>query len=190
MNNLKTVISLILITLVFVQCSRENPLLIEKNRVGLISNNDIIGDIESIFKNDSIVTNLSEGDLGSSNSRFIQDNDEYLIYSKEGKHLMTIVPKKQHDSTSTIKYVQIMDAQFITEKGLNLNSLFKDINVNYMINKVETTLSSATLYIDELNATIALDKSEIGVNQFSRKEIKIEQIPDLVKIKYFTIWFD
>lgn len=190
MNNLKTVISLILITLAFVQCSRENPLLIEKNRVGLISNNDIIGDIESIFKNDSIVTNLSEGDLGSSNSRFIQDNDEYLIYSKEGKHLMTIVPKKQHDSTSTIKYVQIMDSQFITEKGLNLNSLFKDINVNYMINKVETTLSSATLYIDELNATIALDKSEIGVNQFSTKEIKIEQIPDLVKIKYFTIWFE
>lgn len=190
MNKLKTLISLFLILLVFAQCTRENAFLIEKNRVGLISNVNIISDLESIFSNDSIVKNLSEGELGGKDTRFIQDNDEYLIYSKEGKHLMTIVPENQHDTSSKIKYVQIMDAQFITEKGLSLNSPFKDINVNYMINKIETTFLSATIYIDELNVTIALDKNEIGVNQFSTKEIKIEQIPDLTKIKYFTIWFD
>ena len=59
-----------------------------------------------------------------------------------------------------------------------------------MINKVETSLLSATLYIDELNATISLDKADLGVNQFSTEEIKVEQIPDMAKIKYFTIWFD
>ena len=83
-----------------------------------------------------------------------------------------------------------MDPRFTTEKGINLNSPFKDINLNYRINKVETSLLSATLYIDELNATIALDKADLGVSQFSREEIKIEQIPDMAKIKYFTIWFD
>ena len=190
MNKYRTFVSLILIAILLVNCANENEFLIEKNKVGFISNTDIVGDIESIFKNDSIVKNLSEGDLGGKDSRFIQDNDEYLIYSKEGKHLMTLVPKKQHDSTSTFKYVQIMDAQFKTEKGVSLNAFFKDVNVNYIINKVETTLSSATLYIDELNATITLDKRDIGVYEFSTKEIKIEQIPDMVKIQDFTIWFD
>ena len=189
MNNLKTILSLLLVGLLFTQCSK-NAFLIEKNSVGLISNDDIVGDIEFIFKNDSIVKNLSEGEFGGGDTRFIQDNDEYLIYSKEGKHLMTIVPKKQHDSTSTVKYIEIMNGVFKTNKGLSLNSPFKDINVNYRINKIEATLTFATLYIDELNATISLDKRDLGLNQFSMAEIKIEQIPDLAKIKYFTIWFD
>ena len=190
MKKTRAIVSLILIAFLLTKCTSENAFLIKKNKVGFISNTDIVSNLESIFKNDSIVKNLSEGDLGDRDSRFIQDNDEYLIYSKEGKHLMTLVPKKQHDSTSTFKYVQIMDAQYKTEKGLSLNTFFKDINVNYIINKVETTLSSATLYIDELNATITLDKRDIGVNEFSTKEVKIEQIPDMVKIRYFTIWFD
>lgn len=189
MNKLKTIAGLLLIGLLFAQCAKDS-FLIEKNRVGLLSNTDVVSDIESIFINDSIVKNLSEGEFGEGNANLTIDNDEYLIYSKEGKHLMTVVPKTEHDSTSTIKYIQIMNPQFKTEKGLTLNSPFKDINVNYRINKVEASLYSATLYIDELNATIALDKSDLGINQFSREEIKIEQIPDMAKIKYFTIWFD
>ncbi len=189
MNKLKTIACLLLIGILFVQCSKDS-FLIEKNNVGLLSNIAIIGDIESIFINDSIVKNLSEGDLGGKNSRYLQDNDEYLVYSKEGKHLLTIVPKNKHDSISTIKYVEIMNPQFKTEKGLTLNSPFKDINVNYRINKVEASLYSATLYIDELNATITLDKNDLGINQFSAEEIKIEQIPDMAKIKSITIWFD
>ena len=58
------------------------------------------------------------------------------------------------------------------------------------MNKVETTLTSAMLYIDELNATIAIDKEDLGINKFSREEIQINQIPDLAKVKYFTIWFN
>jgi len=59
-----------------------------------------------------------------------------------------------------------------------------------MINKVETTLSSATLYIDELNATITIDKKELGINPFSVDKVKLEQIPEMAKIKSMTIWFD
>ena len=71
-----------------------------------------------------------------------------------------------------------------------MKSTFKDINTNYVINKVETTLSSATLYIDELNATIAIDKEDLGISKFSRKEILVEQIPNVSNIKFFTIWFN
>lgn len=180
---------MLIVIIVFTQCSK-NEYLIKKNNVGLLSNIDEIGTVETIFKNDSIVKLLSEGAMGGSDTRYIQEDDEYKIYSKEGAHLMTIVPKEQLDSSSTIKYIEIFDAQFKTKKGLNLNSTFKDINLNYRIDKIETSLSSATLYIDELNATIAIDKSELGINEFSREEVKIEQIPDLTRIKYFTVWFD
>ena len=84
----------------------------------------------------------------------------------------------------------ICDKNFHTDKGISLKSTFKDINENYMVNKVETTLTSATLFIDELNATIAIDKKELGLNSFSREEIRLEQIPDIAKIKFFTIWFN
>jgi hypothetical protein len=187
MKKVNTILVILTLALVFTQCSRENKFLIKKNRVGFISNTDFIGEIESIFKNDSIAKFLNEGAL---DTNYLQEDDEYKIYSKEGKHLITVVPKEQLDSSSTIKYVEIMDPEFKTEKGLTLNSPFKDINLNYRINKVETSLLSATLYIDELNATISLDKADIGVNQFSTEEIKVEQIPDMAKIKYFTIWFD
>jgi hypothetical protein len=190
MKKISATVLILTVILVFTQCSRENKFLIQKNRVGLVSNTDIIGEIESIFKNDSIAKFLSEGALGGVDTNYLQEDDEYKIFSKAGKHLMTVVPKEQLDSSSTIKYIEIMDPEFKTEKGLTLNSPFKDINLNYRIDKVETSLLSATLYIDELNATISLDKADIGVNQFSTEEIKVEQIPDMAKIKYFTIWFD
>ncbi len=190
MNKLKNLGVLLLIVFVFSQCTNENSFLIEKNRVGLISNTDRVSDIEMIFSNDSVVSHLSEGALGDGESKFNGDNDEYLIYSKEGKHLLTLVPKISQDSLSTIKYVDVFDSQYKTDKELALTSQFKDVNLQYMINKVETTLSSATLYIDELNVTLTIDKKELGINEFSTEKVKIEQIPEMAKIKSMTIWFD
>lgn len=190
MNKLKLTSFLIILSLAFVQCTKEDPFLIQKNSVGKISNSDLVADIEAIFASDSIVKHLSEGALGDGDNKFNKDNDEYLIYSNEGKHLLTLVPKTPQDSTSTIKYVEIMNTQFKTEKELSLRAPFKDINSNYMINKVESSFSTATLYIDELNATISLDKKDLGIDSFSLEEIKLEQIPDLTKVKGITIWFD
>ena len=181
---------LLFVSLLFVKCSKEDRFLIGKNRVGVISNEHTIADIHELFKKDSVVVRLSEGDLGGEDTKYIQDDDQYLVYSKEGKHLLTIVPKKQLDSTSQIKYVEVMDPKYKTEKELSLQTPFKEINIHYMINKVETSLSSATLYIDELNATLAMRKKDIGVNEFSQEKIVLEQIPDLAKINHFTIWFD
>jgi len=120
----------------------------------------------------------------------MQDDDEYLIYQKGGKHLLTIVPKEQLDEESTLKSIQIFDDRYKTEGGININSTFKDINANANISKVESSFTSATLFIDELNATIAIDKEELGLKEFSLQKVTQEQIPDLAKIKAFTIWFN
>lgn len=184
------IITLLFVSVLMYNCSSADDFLVAKNKVGKISNKNTVLDIESLFVNDSIVTHLSEGSLGNEESELTQDNDEYLIYSKEGKHLLTIVPRDPQDSTSTIKYVEVFDPLFKTDKEVSLLSPFKDVNLNYMIDKVETSLSSATLYIDELNATLAIDKRELGISSMGMAPISLEQIPDLAKIKSMTIWFE
>lgn len=185
---LSGVLFLLLLT---TQCTRENRFLIDKNRVGIVTNEHKISDLESLFSSDSLVVRLSEGDLGDEDSKYLQDDDEYLVYSKEnGKLLLTIVPKIQLDSSSLIKYVEINNSAYNTHKKLNLNSPFKDINSKYTIDKVETSLFSATLYIDELNATIAMRKKDIGVSEFSTELVKLDQIPDMANMNHFTVWFD
>ena len=139
------------------------------------------------FKNDSIVKVLSEGAKGDN---YFQEDDKYYIFEKGGKHLLTIVPKEQLDSTSTIKSIEIFDQRFKTKSGLNINSTFQEINTNNKVNKVETSFTSATLFLDELNATIAIDKEELGLKEFSTEKVNIDQIPDLAKMKSFTIWFN
>jgi hypothetical protein len=55
---------------------------------------------------------------------------------------------------------------------------------------VVPTLSSAILFIDEINFTMALDKKDLGIDEFDMRKISKDQIPDNAKIKYITVWFD
>lgn len=190
MTFFKKITYLFLVSFLLIQCSKKNDqFLIEKGRVGQLTKTTTIKDLSSIFAKDSIVVNLY-ADKEIDKKIFSVENDEYLIYAKTGKLLLEIVPTNLNDLSSGIKSIQIFDDKYKTKKGISLQSTFKDINKNYMVNKVETTLTSATLFIDELNATISIDKKELGLNRFSRMQVTKEQIPDLAKIKYFTIWFN
>lgn len=186
---IKKIALLLFISFLFVNCSRENEFRIDKGQVGLLNKKTVVNELKTIFENDSLIIPISNAPISEKDVFFI-DNDEYEIYSNEGQKLLEIVPMQQNDSTSKIKSIQIFNPDYITKKGIGLTSTFKDIQTNYVIDKVETTLTSATLYIDELNATIAFDKEELGISKFSREEITIDQIPDISKIKYFTIWFN
>ena len=176
----------IVFSLLIISCNKNNKFKIEKERVGLISTLTTVKDLETIFKNDSLVKNLSEGALGNN---YFQDDDEYLVFEKGGKHLLTIVPKEQLDSTSTIKSIEIHDNRFKTPLGLSLMSNFSEINVSNRI-RPESTLQSVTLFLDELNATITIDKEELGIKDIITQKISLEQIPDLAKIKSFIVWFN
>jgi hypothetical protein len=173
--------------LVFVSCNSSEKFKIEKGNVGHLNTQTTVQEFKKIFKNDSIVSSLSEGALGDN---YFQDDDEYLIFEKGGKHLLTIIPKEQLDSTSTIKSIQIFDERYITESRLSLKSTFSEINANIKIAKIETSFSSAILFIDELNATITIDKDELGLKPFGTQKVVKEQIPDLAKIKSLIVWFN
>ena len=177
---------IVLFYLCIVSCSNKDQFKIEKGKVGQINSKTTMLDLDNIFKNDSIVKNLSEGALGDN---YFQDDDEYLIFEKGGKHLLTILPKEQLDSTSTVKSIQVHDARFKTASNINLSSTFAEIN---SVNKprVESTLSSVTLFLDDINATIAIDKEELGFKNMNTQKVTLEQIPDLAKMKSFIIWFN
>ena len=187
---MKKIISPLLICIMvvlFVQCGKEKKYQITKENVGSITSETTIKDLSTIFEKDSIVKRLSEGINGSN---YRQDEDEYLIFEKGGKHLLTIVPKEQLDETSTLKSIEIFDARYKTETGINVNSNFGEINANSKISKVESSILSATLFIDELNVTFAIDKEELGLKGFSLQKVSLEQIPDLAKTKSFVVWFN
>ena len=179
--------AVIVLSILFVSCSDNKKFKVSKENVGMINSKTKITDLEKIFEKDSIVKNLSEGATGSN---YFQDDDEYLIFEKGGKHLLTIIPKEQLDSASTIKNIEIFDQRFKTESGLSLQSTFAEIRANNKIDKIESSFTSATLFIDELNATIVIDNEEMGLKDFSNQKVVEEQIPDLAKMKSFVVWFN
>ncbi len=181
---MKKIILLGLLLVIIVNCKKENNYLLAKEHVGKITSITEVYELKSIFEKDSLVSHLGEGDFADSSY------DEYLVYTKEGGHIFTIIPKEQHDSTSTIESIQVFDKKYKTLSGLGLSSTFKDISGNYTINKVESTFNNAILFVDELNATITITKKELGVNDFGTQKISLAQIPDLAKIKALTFWFD
>ncbi len=181
---MKRIILLLVVSIVFVQCEKENNFTLAKGQIGKITSVTQIYELESIFKKDSLVSHLGEGDFADS------AYDEYLVYTKQNDHMLTIIPKEQHDSISTIESIQVFDKRYKTSKGLGLSSTFKDIVENYTVNKVESTFTTAVLFVDELDVTITIDKKELGINDFGTQKISLAQIPDLAKIKTFTLWFD
>lgn len=126
-------------------------LLIDTNRVGPLTKEIRINQLDSIFKNDSIVRNISK-------TQFLNTANNIEIYDKDGTPLLILEPVQQFDSTSTIGYIQIIDPKFQTAKGLNIKSTFGEVVEKYAISRIENTLNSAVIFIDELNLYLTIDK--------------------------------
>lgn len=181
---MKKLFILFVLPILLLNCQEETDFTLAKNQVGPVTNKTQIKDLAAIFKNDSIASHLGRDNFAESTY------DEYLVYDREGNHLLTFIPKHEQDSSATIDNVQIFDNRYKTVKGLGIKSRFRDINDNYTIDKVQSTFSNAVLFVDELNATITIDKEELGINDFGTQKVSKEQIPDLAKIKGLTLWFD
>lgn len=180
-------IVLLQLLLLTIACNKTEKFTIEKGKVGHITKQTTIKELKTIFKKDSIVSHLSEGALGDN---YFQEDDEYKIYEKGGKHLLTIIPKQQLDSSSTVKSIEIHDKRFKTKTNLNVNATFSEINATNNINKVESTFSTAILFINDFNITVSIAKDELGIKEFDTQKVSLEQIPDLAKIKSLVVWFD
>ena len=172
-----------------ISCSDSNQFQLAKNQVGPLNSKTKIHEIRDLFAKDSVVKILSEGMLGYRGA-YSQEDDVYLVYAKGGKHLLTITPREPLDSLSTIRNVAIHDEIYTTKNGIGLSSVFSEINLMTRIPKVEATFTKAILYIDDLNATMTLNKKDLGIKTIRLKPIQLDQIPDAAKPQSFVIWFD
>ncbi len=171
------------LTISLLSCDRDSdPFLIDTTRVGSLTKEIQINQLDSVFKGDSIVRK-------NSGNQFFNSTSEIEIFDKDGKPLLILEPIQQFDSTSTVGYIQIMDSRFQTAKGLNNASTFGEVVKNYEISRIENTLNSAVVFIDELNLYLTIDKKDLpsSLRYDTDSRISASQIPDDAKIKYLMV---
>ncbi|WP_412986312.1 hypothetical protein [Pontimicrobium sp. IMCC45349] len=182
---MKNLLLTAIITLIcFTSCQKEeDPFLITKSNIGLLTDSTKVKDLSVVFSNDSIKKYIG-GDEFTGNINDIE------IYSKLTKEkIIVLTPKQALDSTSTIKTVNVLDKQFKTAKGLNSNSTFKDIKNNYKISSIQNTLRNLIVSVNEMNMYFTIEKTELPAELRFDMNLKIEaiQIPDDAKIKNFYL---
>lgn len=180
----KTIVGLLVIAGIVISCNNteQDPFLISKQNVGLLTDSTQVRDLESIFVNDSISRYIG-GDESTGNINNIE------IFEKSGKRLLTLTPSEALDSTAVISTVKIEDERYKTEKLISKLSTFKDIKDNYKINSINNLINTIVVSVNEINAGFTIDKKELPSNLRFDMNIKIDavQIPDNAKIKYFML---
>ncbi|MDT0642401.1 hypothetical protein RM553_06095 [Zunongwangia sp. F363] len=183
----KNLLLLLLSGVMFYSCTsdEDNPYLITPKQVGKLKRETKLNQLDSIFKEDSIITQTSGAEQ-------LRSTDEIRVYEKGGQPLLYLEPLQEFDSTSTIGYIRIMDPRFETKEGLNTGSTFKDIVTNYNISRIENTMTSAVVFLDEINAYVTIDKKELpsSLRYDTETKIRASQIPDEARIKYFMIYWN
>ncbi len=162
--------------------NEETPYQIDQNRVGPLTKEIQVSQLDSVFSNDSIVYNSTE-------NQSLSTGNDIQVFDKDGSPLLILEPVQQFDSTSTIGYIQVLDSRFATVKGLSTKSTFGDVVENYTISRIENTLNSAVVFIDELNLYLTIDKKSLpsSLRYDTDTRITPSQIPDNAPIKYFMI---
>ena len=183
----KRYFNLLFLSLVFTACTKtkhikQNPFEIGKQHIGLVTDSTQVKDLKTIFINDSLVTFIS-GDEFAGNTNTIE------IYEKGGGKLLSITPQQTLDSTSVIKSVRLFDPRYKTKKNISTKSVFKDIKAQYNISSINNLINSVVITVNDINASITIDKNELPENLRHDMDLKYttENIPNDAKIKYFFI---
>ena len=175
----------ICIMALLIQCEKEKDtkFLITNNSVGQLEKVSLIRDLEVIFYQDSIVKDTMKLTSGLG-ARSIK------IYEKGGNHLLTLTPSS--DSIPKIQNVRINDPRFKTEKGIGLQSTFKDIKEKYTIQKIVTAINNIVIFVKDSDIYFTIDKSQLpeSLRYVSSPNIDAVQVPDNAKIKYLMVGWE
>ncbi|RKE90889.1 hypothetical protein [Ichthyenterobacterium magnum] len=181
----KSILSLITLALLIASCTSEkkqDPFQVTKHNIGLLTDSTQVKDLNTIYNNDSIVKSI-KGD------EFISNANQIDIFDTTGKKLLVLTPSQALDSTSVIESVQIIDPRYKTDKNITKLSVFKDIQDNYTISRIDNLINSVVISVNEINASFTIDKKELPANLRFDMNLNIDavQIPDGAKIKYFML---
>ncbi|WP_298999966.1 hypothetical protein ACOKFD_08155 [Flagellimonas sp. S174] len=182
MKKTSSVFAILLAILISSCAEKDKTFLISEEKIGPLAKETPIADIESIFASDSVVRDSLNTRIGNALSKI-------QIFEKGGKHLLTLTPNQ--DSVPTVENVRIFDSRYLSEKGIGLQSTFKDIKTNHSIKKIVTTLNSVVIFPKGSNLYFTLDKEELPANlRYTTSNIEAVQIPEDAKIKYLMLGWD
>ncbi|WP_232622939.1 hypothetical protein [Pareuzebyella sediminis] len=179
--------SMCILALVFFQQCKKQPdteFLITNDSVGKLDKISLARDLEVIYANDSIVKDSTIHNLSNKSKKV-------RVFEKGGRLLLTLTPSS--DSIPTIENIRIEDPRFSTEKGIGLNSTFKDIKDNYQIQKVITSMNNVVILLRDSSTYFTISKEQLPSSLRYSSSVNIEavQIPDDAKIKYMMVaWGD
>ncbi len=185
---IKRIFQALLFTLITFSCQKEqkqDPFEITPNRIGFLTNETKISQLDSIFAMDSIAKLIPSGTSFNSTT-------EFEIYEKGGNKLLVLEAGKESDPTATIENIQVIDPRYKTPSGISSKSMFKDIKDHYTISKINNTLSTAVVFVDSIQAYFTIDKKQLPgeFQNTTDTKIKASDIPDSAKIKHFWIRWD
>ena len=182
MKNTFVIIGIVLMGFFMGCAEKDNTFLITENSVGPLEKSSPISAIESIFSLDSIVKDTMISKVGASSNKI-------QIFEKDGLPLLVLTPNT--DSIPSAENMQILDYRYQTENGIGLLSTFKDIQDQYTIKKIVTTLNSLVVFPKGSNLYFTIDKTELPYNlRYTNSKIEAVQIPDEAKIKYLMLSWD
>ena len=174
----------VLITVfLFVQCAteKEDPFLIEKDRVGKLMKTHKVSDLEALFEADSLVRDTTRLDMGG--------NRKIEVYEKGGAHLLTLTPKQ--DTTRTIESVWIHDPRYKTAEGIGLEATYGEIGQAYEVRKVVSSLNNVLVLLREHPMYFTISREELpGALKYSRATVEALQIPDEARVKYLMVGWE
>lgn len=183
---MKHLFFILFLSCIITSCNKkQDPYLISKQSIGLLTDSTEVKDLATIFINDSIKKNIA-GD------EFIGNINNIEIYDKTGNLLLILSPSQALDSTATIRTIKVVDSRYKTAKGLSPSSTFKVIKDNYKISSIQNTLKNIIVSVDSENLYFTIDKSDLPAEMRFDMNLKIEaiQIPEQAKIKnYFVQWY-
>ena len=182
---MKKVIALIAVIVVLASCTKDqDPFEWNKDRVGHLTKDMKVFQLDSIYANDSIVRAV-KGDEFSNGANQIE------IFEKGGAHLLTLTPSEALDSTATIENILIRDERFTTLKGITKNSTYKEISTAYKISSVDNMIDDAVIWVNDENFYFTITKDDLPTDVKFDISASIEKtmIPEDTKPLYmFVSW--
>jgi hypothetical protein len=183
---MKKTILIALASFTLIQCAKkEDPFLIQKDRIGILKKEYTIKQIDSVFANDSIVKHVA-GDEFTGNSTDIK------VYEKGGAHLLSLSPSESLDKNAKINIVTIHDVRYKTDKNVSLTSTFKDFKTHYEVLRIDRILNNINVEFknQDFYITIAIDQLPSAYKFDYTRTIEVASIPDTAKIKSLRLdWF-
>ncbi len=176
---------IILSGLIMLNCTEEENtyFLIGTDQVGLLDRQTTIVDVANIYSTDSLVSDSTQVSFGEGGRKL-------KVFEKGGKHLLTLTSNS--DSIARIGHILVADPRYKTVKGIGLQSTFIDIENNYEIEKIITSMNNIVVLLENSDIYFTIDKKELPAHLRYTKSRPIErvEIPDQAAIKYLMVGWE